>query len=618
MSARSSRRIASRSRPRAPPPPSPSVVRRRKSRSAALSGLIDVLRGVPGLDIYRLRRSRARSTSSVLRGSTPGQTLRADRRRAHRRSVERRTARSISAASRHRYRADRGAARPAIGALRLRRHGRRHQHHHAQRRGQAARLRRSSKAAPMEPPIRAPAFRAAKAPLAYAFAIDALHIDGFPRYGYRITRPLTIGDGVTPLPPLPSDDPTNKGGASARLGYRFSEDLSVEGAFIGYDNRDPLRQSFAFTPTNVFDPSNHQHSSFAQGYVRVDADLFDHRLHNRLTLFGNVTIATSGRRALLGRIFYLFRLPARLSRRAARARISGRSEARRFGAPHLRRAQRDRVGAHVAGPGAGGTFTPIDAAQTTHSGFAQHQVHCARSLRPHLWRPHRRRRRQSHFRDMAHDRRLSPRGDRHEIPSASAGTGARVASLFQRFSQYGDPRLLPETSLGYDVGVDQKLFAERVFASVSLFDNRFPQSHRLWLVVELHGDAESLSAAITMSARAEMKGVEFSGEAVIVPDEWRVRGDLHASRRERSRQECSRSAAPARQRIGRRSSIPAFRGSSSRARLDRRRSPHHTTSSIRERVTLAVLCASGPLRRLQGRRSLLGLRAHREYRRCAL
>ena len=70
----------------------------------------------------------------------------------------------------------------------------------------------------------------------YSLGVNALHADGFPRYGYRIDRPLMIGDGVTPLPPLPADDPTNKGGASGRFSYRLSDDVTVDAGFSLFGN----------------------------------------------------------------------------------------------------------------------------------------------------------------------------------------------------------------------------------------------------------------------------------------------------------------------------------------------------------------------------------------------
>lgn len=123
----------------------------------------------------------------------------------------------------------------------------------------------------------------------YAFSADALHSEAFPRYGYRINRPLTIGDGLTPLPPLPPNDSTNRVGATARLAYQLTDALSIEGGFTGYDNAIRFDNPYAFVAADVFNVANHSHATFAQGYVRADADLFDRILHNRLTIYGNET-----------------------------------------------------------------------------------------------------------------------------------------------------------------------------------------------------------------------------------------------------------------------------------------------------------------------------------------
>ncbi|ATQ68169.1 MULTISPECIES: TonB-dependent receptor plug domain-containing protein [Methylosinus] len=355
----------------------------------------------------------------------------------------------------------------------------------------------------------------------YAFAVDALHVDGFPRYGYRITRPLTIGDGVTPLPAAPSDSPTNKGGASARLGYRISEDLSVEASFIGYDNSIRFANTFAFTPADVFDNENHSHSSFGQGHVRIDADLFERRLHNRLVLFGNVIDRDIWQTsACFDASFSSF--DCRTGMRGARRGLEYQGDLKldalgllTFGA----RLQTETV--HTSqDPAPVGSFTPIDAAQTTHSGFAQHKFTVFDRL------------------DLSYGGRIDAVAGNHTFGTwrttaayrleetgtkfkASAGTGARIASLYQLFSQYGDPRLQPETSLGYDFGFDQTLFEDRVFTSLSLFENDFRQ------LID-YGSAPTCTATQVYGCyynvgKAKTRGIEFSGEAALVPNEWRLK-----------------------------------------------------------------------------------------------
>jgi len=54
---------------------------------------------------------------------------------------------------------------------------------------------------------------------------------------------------------------------------------------------------------------------------------------------------------------------------------------------------------------------------------------------------------------------------------ASYGTGFRAPSLYQLYSASGNTDLKPEESKGYDAGIDQKLFGEKVLLSVTWFHN---------------------------------------------------------------------------------------------------------------------------------------------------
>jgi vitamin B12 transporter len=51
----------------------------------------------------------------------------------------------------------------------------------------------------------------------------------------------------------------------------------------------------------------------------------------------------------------------------------------------------------------------------------------------------------------------------------SYGTGFRAPSLYQLYSSYGDTKLKPEESRGYDVGMEQELMGRKVFVSVTYF-----------------------------------------------------------------------------------------------------------------------------------------------------
>ncbi|GLI95699.1 TonB-dependent receptor plug domain-containing protein [Methylocystis echinoides] len=357
--------------------------------------------------------------------------------------------------------------------------------------------------------------------LSYAFSVDALHAEAFPRYGYRINRPLTIGDGVTPLPPLPPNDPTNRIGATARLSYQLTDALSVEGGFTGYDNAIRFDNPYAFVAADVFNVANHSHATFAQGYARADADLFDRTLHNRVTIYANETSRDVWQtESCFDANFnaYTCRLGYRGKRRGLEYQGDlklGAFGLATFGAVNWTDSAHTSQGPIPADPTA-----PVDFVQTTHSGFGQHQFTLFERL------------------DLTYGGRIDSVQSNQSFATwrataafrldetgtkfrGTAGTGAKVASLYQRFSQYGDPNLKPERSTGYDVGFDQKLLGERVTASVSFFDNRFQN------LIDF-GSVPTCSITQVFGCyfnvgRAETKGIEFAGEAEIIPQQVRLR-----------------------------------------------------------------------------------------------
>ncbi|HEY8214776.1 MAG TPA: TonB-dependent receptor, partial [Methylocystis sp.] len=166
-------------------------------------------------------------------------------------------------------------------------------------------------------------------------------------------------------------------------------------------------------------------------------------------------------------------------------------------------------------------YAPTHAVQTTWSGYAQHQftlfdrldisyggrVDAVSQNRTFMT-----------WRTMA-NLRLDEIGMRLR---GSAATGAKTASLFQRFSEYGDPALAPERVLGFDAGIDQSFFSGLATASVSVFTNRYVN------LVQF-GKVESCTAAQIFGCyfnvgRADTRGVEFFGEAALVPGALLARG----------------------------------------------------------------------------------------------
>lgn len=55
----------------------------------------------------------------------------------------------------------------------------------------------------------------------------------------------------------------------------------------------------------------------------------------------------------------------------------------------------------------------------------------------------------------------------------SVGTGFKAPSLVQLYSPYGNPDLEAETSVGWDIGVDQQIIEDRLAAELTFFDNDY-------------------------------------------------------------------------------------------------------------------------------------------------
>lgn len=95
---------------------------------------------------------------------------------------------------------------------------------------------------------------------------------------------------------------------------------------------------------------------------------------------------------------------------------------------------------------------------------------------------------------------------------ASAGTGAKAPTLFQLYdTTYGSLNLTPETSFGYDAGIDQSLFNGRVVLSVTGFANDFNN------LINFVSDASRPLGYYTNVARAETSGLEVGATIDVLP-----------------------------------------------------------------------------------------------------
>ena len=185
----------------------------------------------------------------------------------------------------------------------------------------------------------------------YSLGVNLLHSDGFPRYGYRINQPLYIGSGA-PLPPLPADDPTNKGGANGRFSYKLSDAVTVDFGFSLFGNQIRFDNPYAFVASDVFSKFNMSTAMIGDAFVRATVDPAGSALKSQLTLYSNATSdniwETEG--CYDSVTFNSFNCRSSYLGVALRRGISGRPQSRPLWRADLRRPQRNRDGEHVAEP----------------------------------------------------------------------------------------------------------------------------------------------------------------------------------------------------------------------------------------------------------------------------
>ena len=86
----------------------------------------------------------------------------------------------------------------------------------------------------------------------------------------------------------------------------------------------------------------------------------------------------------------------------------------------------------------------------------------------------------------------------------SYGTGFKAPSLFQLYSQYGDPSLKAEKSSGWDVGFEQSLTGLQMSIGATYFHNDFDQ------LIDGYTDPVTYAYTYKNIAKAESEGVELT------------------------------------------------------------------------------------------------------------
>ena len=357
----------------------------------------------------------------------------------------------------------------------------------------------------------------------YSLGVTGMSTNGFPQYGYRVNRPLTMIDGVTPLPALPDTQPGEKGGANARLTYQISPDASIDFSLNVFGNGLHFANPYASEPADVFSSYNWSRVWIGDGFVRANATTGI--LTNHLTIFANVTDNSVRQTEGCSNALYVtFNCTTNYRGDRWGAEYQGELAFGGYGSLVFGARNLNESATTSQSPNPfDGSFTPIDATQTTNSVYAEYRLALLSRL----------------------DLTLGGRVDSVESgPTfvtgrvtaayridetgtklrASFGDGAKAPTLFQRFSQWGSPGLDPEENIGGEVGIDQKLFSDRLTLSATAFNTFYSNMIGFADVSSCTVAQVALGGCYYNVGKAHTSGVEVSGDATLVPDILRIRG----------------------------------------------------------------------------------------------
>lgn len=346
----------------------------------------------------------------------------------------------------------------------------------------------------------------ASGPWSYALSGGAQRSDGFSRFGSHIQRLEAQG-------PFERDG-FDRFGGYARFGYDAKEGLRFDLGILSTTLNSAYDAAFGTFPDT---PSNSR-QRLHNVYGRAELDTFDGLLTHTLTSYANRTDRTFNDISFAG-------TPLARSTFYTTSRFTGD----RYGVEYQARLKLAQFGTLIAGAktereestGSTQDFLPVQlplvpsqpGGQTTNAVFGLWQIPVGDRLNISIggriddvsgvrsfatWRAT-----AAYF--------IAETGTKFR---ASAGTGAKAPSLFQRLDPtFGNPNLRPETSFAVDGGVDQSFLDGRVNLSVTGFSNDFGN-----LI-----DFDFNTFRYFNIARARSHGVEFGLDAEVIERYLRVK-----------------------------------------------------------------------------------------------
>ena len=357
----------------------------------------------------------------------------------------------------------------------------------------------------------------------YSFGVSALYTEGFPQYGYRVNRPLTLIDGVTPLPALPDIEPSEKGAADGRFTYTISPNASIDFGFDAFGNGLQFANPYATIPADVFSPYNRSTVWIGNGFIRANATTG--ALTNHLTVFDNTTLnSVRQTEGCFDAFFNPFNCTTNYRGNRWGAEYQGDLAFGPYGSLIFGARNMNESASTSESPNPNdGSFTPVNALQVTNSLYAEYRLPLLSRL------------------DLTFGGRVDSIEEGSTFVTgrttaayhidetgtklrASFGNGAKAPTLYERFSPYGNPNLAPELNVGGEVGIDQKLFNDRLTLSATAFNTFYTNLIAFADVPSCTPSQAALGGCYYNVGRAQTSGLEVSGDAILVPDLLRARG----------------------------------------------------------------------------------------------
>jgi vitamin B12 transporter len=307
------------------------------------------------------------------------------------------------------------------------------------------------------------------------------------------------------------DDGYRLFGANAKAVVTLSEAVSLD--LRGFYTKSRVDLDGTPPPTFAFtDTADVQHQKQFVGYAGLNAATFGGRLRHRLAV--DYTLVDRDSSGTLGRgrnVRYEYQGVAEL---AAWAKAT-------FGAEHQRESYRTFDGfsgvqkrhADIDSTYADLHLGPLDGLNLgggvrydDHSGFG-------------------------HATTLSADASYTPNQGRTRL-KASYGEGFKAPSLYQLYGDVGDPTLVPETAKGFDVGVVQKLFDDRIELGATWFTRRVRNLIDFDLTSFTYGNLAAVRArGFELEARLRpVEGLGIEANYTYAKSTNRQRGDTNFGR----------------------------------------------------------------------------------------